>query len=79
MELIIKKFKLRKANEFEYHIKDGRKIIEKIYKLTNGWYACCVIFDEFEDALSYWKNLTLRTCLVFGNQNAEYSIQIERK
>ena len=47
------KTKIHKKSEFEYQIKNGAKIIERITKVSGGWYCCCKIFKDIESAVAY--------------------------
>jgi hypothetical protein len=74
IEVIKVVYKLKKKNDFEFHVKSGSKIVEKISKASGGWYVCCRIFDSIEDALSYWKKSHLNTLSVFDDRNFEICI-----
>ncbi len=74
IEVIKVVFKLKQKNEFEFHVKNGSKIVGKISKVSGGWHVCCKVFDSLEEALSYWKKYYLNTLSVFDNRNFEICI-----
>lgn len=47
-------YKLRKANDFKYQIKDGRNVVENIIKASGQWAVCCKLFPTIEMAVSYF-------------------------
>lgn len=46
-------YKLVQKSEFEYQIKNGRKVVEKIMRVSDGWYVCCVVKPDLESAITY--------------------------
>ena len=46
-------YKLRRVNEFKYQVKDGRKVIENIHKVSGQWSAAHKLFPTIEEAVIY--------------------------
>lgn len=52
-----KKFEYRlvRKDQYTYQIKDGRKVIDRITAVSDGWYLSGKIFDTVELAVDYFK------------------------
>ena len=58
--------KLKQKNDFEFQLKNGAKIVEKIQKVSGGWYSCCKIFETIERAVEYTRISTEEMYNAFG-------------
>lgn len=60
-------WKLYKKSEYEYQIKNGRRIVDKIKKATNGWIVggCILVEDSLEEAIrtALYLELEMRTAM----------------
>jgi hypothetical protein len=49
--------KLFQKNQFQYQIKNSRKVLDKIVSVKGGWYTGCKIFETIELAVEYQRFL----------------------
>lgn len=53
-DLIVKiELKLKQKSRYEWQLKEGAKVREKIIAVSGGWATCCKIFDTLERAIEY--------------------------
>ena len=45
-------YTLRANGPYAYAIKDGRKVLAKIVKVSDGWHDGCSIFDTVDGAVA---------------------------
>ena len=60
-------FTLRQKNQFEYQIKSGAKIIDKIQSVKDGWYTGCKVHISLETAIEYARNSAEERASAFGD------------
>ena len=60
-------FKLKQKNQFEYQLKNGARIIDKIKSVKDGWYTGCKVHDTLEIAIEYARNSAEERACAFGS------------
>lgn len=58
--------KLKEKNQFEYQVKNGAKVLDKIMKVSDGWHAACRVHDTLADAVEYVRNSREQMYCAFG-------------
>ena len=59
--------KLVKKNQFEYQIKNGRKVLDKIQSVSDGkWAAGFQVFEYLDQAVEYARQLIESQANAFG-------------
>lgn len=59
--------KVRQKNAFEYQLKRGAKVVDKIQAVAGGWYVGCKIHDTLDLATEYARNSAEERACAFGD------------
>jgi hypothetical protein len=67
--------KLKQKNEFEWQLKNGTKIVEKIQSCYNGtkWAVCYQVKDSLEDAVEYAR---VTTESMYTSVGGDYTVTV---
>ena len=67
------KLKLKQKNQFEFQVKNGAKVLDKIQKISGGWYAACKSHETIDSAIEYVRNSIEQGYCAFGS---DYKVEI---
>jgi hypothetical protein len=69
-------YTLKQKNQFQFQIKSGSKVLEKICSAGGGWHSACHIWDTVDQAVENFITSREDFCSAMGQ---EIKIEIVRK
>ena len=69
-------YKLKKKSEYEYQIKDGRKVLAKFTSSSEGFHDGCKYFRNLDRAVKYWIEMRYQSLAMFGADVSNIEIQV---
>jgi hypothetical protein len=67
-------YQLVKKNEYQYQIKQGRKVVDKIISVTGGWAVKSKIFDSVSEAVEWFKVMQKNTLMAFSDREVDVRV-----
>jgi len=61
-------YKLKQKSKFEFQIKSGAKVLEKIVSVNDGWHSACRVWDTVEQAVDNFKTSREDFCESMGQK-----------